>query len=46
MCTVLPSLQQAKVLARRAAICGAEEQHRQLERCSRQAAWYARATAY
>ena len=44
--TVLPSLQQAKVLARCAAILSTEQQHRELERFSPQGAWYARTTAY
>ncbi|KAG0714276.1 hypothetical protein GWK47_014458 [Chionoecetes opilio] len=38
--TVLPSIQGAKVLARRAAICAAEQQYRQLVQTSRQAAWH------
>ncbi|KAG0713874.1 hypothetical protein GWK47_001751 [Chionoecetes opilio] len=42
--TVLPSIQGAKVLARRAAICAAEQQYRQLVQTSRQAAWHKQAT--
>ncbi|KAG0715435.1 hypothetical protein GWK47_011939 [Chionoecetes opilio] len=36
---VLPSLQQAKTLARRAAANSIEQQHREMEASSRQAAW-------
>ncbi|KAG0707251.1 hypothetical protein GWK47_002683 [Chionoecetes opilio] len=42
--TVLPSIQRAKVLARRAAACAVEQQYRQLVKSSRQAAWHAQAT--
>ncbi|KAG0725731.1 putative RNA-directed DNA polymerase from transposon BS [Chionoecetes opilio] len=42
--TVLPSIQRAKVLARRAAACAAGQQYRQLVQSSRQAAWHAQAT--
>ncbi|XP_050724605.1 uncharacterized protein LOC127002567 [Eriocheir sinensis] len=43
---VLPSLQQVKVQARRAAAGSAEDLHRQAERHSWQGAWYARATEH
>ncbi|KAG0696380.1 hypothetical protein GWK47_026553 [Chionoecetes opilio] len=42
--TVLPSIHGAKVLARRAAVCAAEQQYRQLVQTSRQAAWHKQAT--
>ncbi|KAG0712478.1 hypothetical protein GWK47_018369 [Chionoecetes opilio] len=42
--TSLPSIQGAKVLARRAAICAADQQYRQLVQTSRQAAWHKQAT--
>ncbi|KAG0715564.1 hypothetical protein GWK47_011689 [Chionoecetes opilio] len=43
---VLPSIQQGKTMARRAAANSTEQQHREMEASSRQAAWYAKATAY
>ena len=45
-CIVLPSMHQAKALARREARSVTEEQHRQRGRVSRQAAWYGRATTH
>ncbi|KAG0730128.1 hypothetical protein GWK47_028913 [Chionoecetes opilio] len=42
--TVLPSIHGAKVLARRAAVCAAGQQYRQLVQISRQAAWHKQAT--
>ncbi|KAG0716266.1 hypothetical protein GWK47_010116 [Chionoecetes opilio] len=42
--TVLPSIHGAKVLARRAAVCAAGQQYRQLVQTSRQAAWHKQAT--
>ncbi|KAG0719710.1 hypothetical protein GWK47_049939 [Chionoecetes opilio] len=41
---VLPSIHGAKVLARRAAVCAAGQQYRQLVQTSRQAAWHKQAT--
>ncbi|KAG0698350.1 hypothetical protein GWK47_026062 [Chionoecetes opilio] len=43
---VLPSLQQLKAHARRAAAHRIHQTHRELEPRKRQAAWYAAATAY
>ncbi|KAG0714320.1 hypothetical protein GWK47_014378 [Chionoecetes opilio] len=43
---VLPNIQQGKTMARRAAANSTEQQHREMEASSRQAAWYAKATAY
>ncbi|KAG0718417.1 putative RNA-directed DNA polymerase from transposon BS [Chionoecetes opilio] len=40
------SIQQGKTMARRAAANNTEQQHREMEASSRQAAWYAKATAY
>ncbi|KAG0711715.1 hypothetical protein GWK47_020055 [Chionoecetes opilio] len=42
--TVLPSIHEAKVLARRAVIYAAGQQYRQLVQTSRQAAWHKQAT--
>ncbi|KAG0716241.1 hypothetical protein GWK47_010178 [Chionoecetes opilio] len=42
--TVLPSIHGAKVQARRAAVCAAGQQYRQLVQTSRQAAWHKQAT--